>query len=882
MRKQKGDDRMAKRILSLYLIFAVLMGFNVSYAQSMQSEKNDSSIILLKNLGLDELDADKSEEKLTRAELAYLAYSLKFGGIKLSEYQSGSVSFSDVSTATEFGVYINMSYDAKLMYGTGDGVFLPYEDVSMNDIITVFLRVAGYGPVISYIKNIADIPQAAYLLDGVSIKDSASITLGEAALIAVNALDIEVMFEENMIVSDENNTVLNEYFGLYYKDGIYYTGKAAEASDMNIMLDNKLYETSDILEYEELNGYKVRAYIDLDDNIVQFIDGKKFKNYTYVVEAEDFISVSDDYIYFYNENNNRDSISLNGITEIYNGVGVDFEANDFSFDNGRIVFVAPNGGDYTTARIERYETLVAGAVSEDIVYDYFNPAIKLDLSKKTAIFLEGKEILSSDIQKNDVLSVARTKDERKTTVYVSRRSTAGTVTQISEDSFEIDGRKIYRTRYFVQNQTELLTGSSVVIAVDYFGRAAAVIKQRNDNFIYGYMAKIFASEAEADVPVLRIYQSDGKFYTYEVSKGITVNGKSVKNASIDTQNDFMTAMKTRVSIEDGKVTETVMSDYVAQLIKFKVGKDGKITNIDTAIQNSNETEANLKLHGSVENVGFRSGANQLSYSYIIDSGKTAAFYVPDSALNTFDDLGRVDNGKRNSVSNDAFRLANASIFQSGTKYNADGYDVTDGGVAGALIIDNVNAASANMIDVDAESAVVVIEKVVETLNIREELSYGVTYWQNGKQKYNVVAYPKEFLKDLSDPTSVPKAGDVLQLSIDLDNEINGFAVRYDNENNVLNTGWDNCQCFVGYCYSYDDTGIIMTQNADGTGEKKIFASIYLLDNTYVYNAGDGRIKSSVRKGGLFDLRSFRDYITESSKIFVRGTYSNPSTLVIYE
>ena len=138
------------------------------------------------------------------------------------------------------------------------------------------------------------------------------------------------------------------------------------------------------------------------------------------------------------------------------------------------------------------------------------------------------------------------------------------------------------------------------------------------------------------------------------------------------------------------------------------------------------------------------------------------------------------------------------------------------------------------------------------------------------------------MKDLSDPTSVPKAGDVLQLSIDLDNEINGFAVRYDNENNVLNTGWDNCQCFIGYCYSYDDTGIIMTQNGDGTGEKRIFASIYLLDNTYVYNAGDGRIKSSVRKGGLFDLRSFRDYITESSKIFVRGTYSNPSTLVIYE
>lgn len=876
--------KILKRVLLLCLITVILSAYNVGYAETGKSSEKDKNIVLLNKLGLNALDSQSGDTELTRSELAYIAYGLKSGGVELADYEASNESFSDVSTATEFYSYINMSYDANIIYGMGDGTFMPNGTVSINDITTVLLRTAGYGQVLNDIGNAASIPQTSELLDGVTAKNSSKITLGEAAKIAVNALDINIMLDENRDVTISSKTVLNRSFGLYYKDGIYYTGRAAQAAEKYVMLDGKLYETEDVLNYDELNGYKVRAYIRQKDDVVEFIDDTRFSNKTYVVDPEDIISVSQDYIFFYNEDNKKDSISLKDITEIYNGVAEDFEANDFSFDNGRVVFVAPGGGNYTTARIERYDTFVVGAVSEETAYDFYDPLIKLDLgdSNDTKIFIDGSQVSGADIQKNDVLSVARTKDEQESVIYVSRRNVSGTVTQINEDNIEIDGRKLYHTRYFVQNQTELLMGSSVIIAVDYFGRAAAVLKYSADSFTYGYLAKVLASESDVNTPVLKVYQDDGKFYTYELCDKLTVNGKGVKNASLNKANDFLTAIRTKVSFENGVRKETLMMDYVAQVIKFKVGKDGKINNLDTAIENPNETEASLRLHGNISNTGFRSGANQLAFSYIIDSQKTAAFYVPDSILNTFDSDGRVDEEKRNSVANDAFRVANSSIFQSGTKYDAGGYDVSDGGVAGALVIDNKSAGSANMIKVDSESAVVLIEKVSETLNRDDEISYGVTYWQNGTQRYNVVAYPEEFLKDPDDPSSVPKAGDILQLSVDLDDEINGFTVRYDNENNILTTGWDDCQCFIGYCYSYDDRGIIMTENADGTGEVKIFSSIYLLNNTYVYDTGGERGIKSVRKGTLADLRAFKDYMTESSKIFVRGTYYNPATLVIYE
>ena len=837
--------------------------------------RGEADIVLLNKLGIEDISSQRRDEFMTREELAYFVYGISCGGKIPSENTEGVNRFADVSDGTYLANAANALYDMKVMFGTGDDMFEPNGNVSMTALATVILRAAGYG---DYVKTENDAVRLAAnlgLFKNVTVSDKAGVKIAEAASVAVNALDVKVVGDKD--ITEAKLTVLESYFGLYREDGVFYTGEAAGIRDDEIMLGGKKYDADAGDEYEAYNGLSVRAYIGRRDNKLAFIDTRDYDNSIFVVDAQDIISVDDNYLKYYGKSGKKNSISLRNITEIYNGKAVSFDKNDFIFKNGRIVFA--DTGDGKTARIERYDTVVAGAVSDGVVRDYYNPQISLDLSDEddVRIILDGELVSADVIKKGNALSVARTKDGSKIKVYLSQKTLSGTVTSTGSDYFNFDRKKIYRSDYFAKNEKTDRLGENITLSIDIFGRAAAVLDNDTADSHYGYLVNVGANDAFGK-PKVRIFDISGDLNTYSLSDNITVNGLKGGNTS-DKNSVFMQALRTRVSVDNGNVTQTMMNDYVSQPIGYTINSKGQITSIDTAIKESGESDSSLEIHDTVYDRSFRpGGANQFNFSFRIGAN-TAAFYVPDSALNTFDAYGNVDMAKRNSVSDDDFRPALSVLGGGGGKYDATVYNLTDGGAAGVMVVDNKSVGGGSyMKSVDAESTVMLVEKVTVVKNRKGNNSYCVTGWKDGKQNRWIVAYPDEFLKDKSDPSSVVSEGDVIQISTDIYGEIDGFKVRYDYKNKKAYDDWEACNCYAGICYSYDDGGIVMRTDPESKTDEKIFSTIWLSGKTYVYDSE----KENARLGTVDDIKAYKDFFGDASVIFVRANYNNPSTLVIYK
>ena len=295
--------------------------------------RGEADIVLLNKLGVEDISSQRRDEFMTREELAYLVYGISCGGKIPSENTDGVNRFADVPDGTYLANAANALYDMKVMFGTGDDMFEPNGNVSMTVLATVILRAAGYG---DYVKTENDAVRLATnlgLFKNVTVSYKAGVKIGEAASVAVNALDVKVVGDKD--ITEAKLTVLESYFGLYREDGVFYTGEAAGIRDDEIMLGGKKYDADAGDEYEAYNGLSVRAYIDRRDNKLAFIDTRDYDNSIFVVDAQDIISVDDNYLKYYGKSGKENSISLRNITEIYNGKTVSFDKNDFIFKNGR-------------------------------------------------------------------------------------------------------------------------------------------------------------------------------------------------------------------------------------------------------------------------------------------------------------------------------------------------------------------------------------------------------------------------------------------------------------------------------------------------------------------------------------------------------------------
>lgn len=130
------------------------------------------------------------EDSLSRAQFCKLAILTEGHGDQtaLSAYRS---LFSDVSGADWSAPYINLAHEEGLMTGKGDGTFGPDETVTLEQAVTVCLRLLGYaeadiGPF--WPEDHMAKAQRIGLLEKVSAQTGQGLDRGQAALLLYNLL----------------------------------------------------------------------------------------------------------------------------------------------------------------------------------------------------------------------------------------------------------------------------------------------------------------------------------------------------------------------------------------------------------------------------------------------------------------------------------------------------------------------------------------------------------------------------------------------------------------------------------------------------------------------------------------------------------------------
>lgn len=133
------------------------------------------------------------EDGLTRAQFCKLAILAEGHGDQAAGSSYRSL-FTDVSAADWALSYINLAYEEGLMAGKGDGTFGPGEAVTLEQAVTVCLRLLGYTD-----KDIGPFWPEDYLskagklglLNGVSANGSDALDRGQAALLLYNLIQLE-------------------------------------------------------------------------------------------------------------------------------------------------------------------------------------------------------------------------------------------------------------------------------------------------------------------------------------------------------------------------------------------------------------------------------------------------------------------------------------------------------------------------------------------------------------------------------------------------------------------------------------------------------------------------------------------------------------------
>ena len=184
---------MDRKWISFALTMALTLSLLTFPAAAATTADEDEAVEVLSGLNIISGYSDglyHLEDGLTRAQFCKLAILAEGHGDQAAASAYRSL-FSDVSGSGWAAPYINLAHEEGLMTGKGDGTFGPDEPVTLDQALTVCLRLLGYtqtdiGPF--WPEDYIAKAQKVGLLEGLRVQNGEVLTRGQAALLLYNLL----------------------------------------------------------------------------------------------------------------------------------------------------------------------------------------------------------------------------------------------------------------------------------------------------------------------------------------------------------------------------------------------------------------------------------------------------------------------------------------------------------------------------------------------------------------------------------------------------------------------------------------------------------------------------------------------------------------------
>lgn len=747
---------MRKRLAAFLGTLCILTGIiPVSSAEFTDIEDNKYSIAINTVCGLGLMEETEHgvfspDAYVTRGEVAVAVGKL----MKYDWYFDDETTFSDVPHGAEEAGYINTLKTMGIMLGY-DETYFGYEDaVTLEQFETIILRATGYMSLEGILSRSQMLSQADFL-DGVHIPPQEKLTRADMAQLLYNCLEIEEVYDNYQGGYFTGKTVLEERQGLKEIKGVVTANSITRLSSSggvgkgHIEIDSVEYETT-YPQADELLGYPVVAYCDIEDNIIKYMYDIPSKYE--IIEVPDYdieyIDTDGANVTIKYEYNSKMKMEVLNIADnvLYNGTAIRALTNEaLNINMGKMKIIELDNG-VRNIFIESYVDYVVEYVNTDektIVDKMTRQIVSFDYKDSIKFYKFGYETTFDQIKDGEVLSVYDNNDSnsRNIVVYVSDDKETGKITGIDEDLVYING-KTYHMAAGTDLTNEYISGFIGSFYIDASGRIVGADNASDTGLQYGCLVKIqhdwsliYDSNGENKFLTFKILGTNGQVVEYPASKKLRVNDVKVYK---DWENFPIGLFK-----QNGK--------YYNQLVKFQIDYEGKITAIYTENQNFDDSPK-------------ADSSNFADYRY---RSKSGAMYCTNTMMDTnspgfFVDASTVIFSVPSEYTgiDEDYKVMNVSAFREMATYYAKSYDMNEYSVSKALMI-----TSSNKVLVD--SPMVGVDDTIMVLSSDMEAVPGIKAVGGNKvAKYEI--HPLI--------TTPIKKGDIMQIGVDEDGKVNAVSV----------------------------------------------------------------------------------------------------------
>lgn len=549
-----------KLIAALLLFFIVASGFSV-YASVEYSDTFAQDV--LKSLDImkgDENGDMRLSSNLTRAEFAKIA--INSSKYKNSVALGAKISVFQDCTYTHWAApYVKVAVSNKVITGYPDGTFKPNNNVSLEEAVTVLLRLLGYGDEdfgntwpygqISLAQNIG-------IMDNVARKIGEAITREDALKLVYNTLNSSIKGSDREYCSEIDVTLYGDVI-------IMATNKEdSSVSYGKVLTSAGTFKCDDYIS--DYVGLKGSLAVKTGGEVICFTEDRLNSVSEYIV-----YSVLSDSIIAYH-NGAMTELKVSGGTPVYSGAEkLTFSSARSSVEIGDVIYavMASNGSvDYLTLT---RDSLEGPTVLYNYTQNWYN-RFTGDSSALTVI-RNGEKVDLSAVKANDVLYYSK----ELRTVFAYSKTVSGiyekalpnkdtpTSVVVSGTEYQIESVEAFQK---LSSAGELTFGSSVVLLLGKDGKIA------------GVMSSKVASDTAETVGILsqtgkKQYEKDNETYTSRYVTIILTDGTSVEYRTDNDYSSFVNSV-VRVTFENdsAKLTKvnnaTITGRVDAQ--NMKIGK----------------------------------------------------------------------------------------------------------------------------------------------------------------------------------------------------------------------------------------------------------------------------------------------------------------------
>ena len=653
----------------------------------------------------------RPENKITRAEFA------KMMAVYMNLYTDGKSNrvFYDLSAEHWANSSVTALYGVGVINGDENENFNPDAEITYTEAVKMIVSALGYSAAAEgkggYPVGFEYYAKRFGLDKDIETVGDKPINRGEAAIIFVNSLDDEMMYQvefggEDVRFKKDGTTVLEYYHEIYKADGVLSDiGNRSIISDSihsndRCVINDVEYKLGEF-DLSDLFAHRVSAYVKYEgrSDIGTVLYAENDDCELIEITPLEYSGIDGNYITYTDDDGREHKCGFTNNTRvIYNGrydtrMGM---VNELEFNSGFMRLIKYSHSSLADIiLIENYNTYHIGSVGRlgGGITDKDKGLINLEIDKAEEVFVYqyGEKIeYSPEIRLNpeDIFQVAHSKDKRVAYINISNSVLNGTVTSIKEDKLFIDGDVFDIASCFDKKQLKDLTGKEVIAYFDINGYIA-YIEDMGDKTQYGYLISGADMGSFSTEGSLRIVVNDREVVEYTVNDLTRLNGKKAAVADITKYKDTLV----RITSRDGVITNL-------EIPEIKINSVGcDVFSLNYKSDSSKYYGDNMKLFSSI---------------YQLD-GNTKVFVLPKDRSKTED-----------------YRVKDCNHLITNKSYNVSLYDIDNNYLTGAVVID-LNGSEDRYLESFDNIAVI---RDVEHINDKDgNPCLAVSVYVNGQESY---------------------------------------------------------------------------------------------------------------------------------------------------